>query len=1031
MILSDLSVRRPVFATVLSLLLLAFGALSFRDLPLREYPDVTPPVVSISTIYPGASASIVETQVTQAIEDQVSGIAGVKSMSSSSSDGRSRISIEFSLDRDIDEAANDVRDRVARVLGSLPDAADPPRVAKHDSDARPIQYLRLASPNMDGMALTDYASRYVTDQLSVIPGVADVTMNGAGRYAMRIWLDRVALSARDLTVDDVEAALRRENLELPAGRVDSDQREFQVRMARNYRTPEDFRQLVLAHGEDDRLVRLGEVADVEIGPVSLRSEFRSNGVSTVGIGIVKQSTANTLAVLRATKEKMAAINETLPGGMSLFTSSDESVFIESAIDAVYTTMLITMGLVGLVIYLFIGSLRATLVPAVTIPISLVASFTVLGAFGYSVNLLTLLALVLAIGLVVDDSIVVLENIHRRVEEGEAPLLAAFNGARQVGFAVVATTAVLVAVFVPIIFLSDSVGRVFAELAVTICGAVIFSTVVALSLAPVLASKVLAESGEGSRLTRLLDRRFASLSRSYERTLAACLPHPWIFAGVLALVAGAIFGLLRVVPSEFAPREDQGAFFARASGPEGASYAYMQERMRELEAAVLPLVEFGDVTNVQTVVPGWGSTSVNRAVVLVSMAPWGERERSTQQAMEEVMGSWQAIPGIRAYPFMRSGLARGGGGRPVQIVLGGTTYEELAAWRDLVLERAAANPGLLRLDSDYRETQPQLLVRVDRDRAASLGVTVERIGRTLQTMMGERRITTYVDRGEEYDVILQAKADQRATPDDLENIYVRSSATGRLIPLSNLISVENLADAGTLNRYNRLRAITLSADLAPGHILGDALDFLEEAVRTELPATAQLDYKGDSLEYKESSAGLSFTFGLALLIVFLVMAAQFESFVHPFVIMATVPFAVFGALLGIFLTAGTLNIYSQIGIVILVGIATKNGILIVEFANQLRDAGRTFDDAILEAARVRLRPVLMTALSTMMGSIPLMLATGAGAESRTALGIVIFSGVLFTTAMTLVVVPVFYRLLARNTGSPEAVGRELRDMQAAL
>jgi multidrug efflux pump len=1028
MVLSDISVKRPVFATVLSLLLLAFGTLSFRALPLREYPDVSPPIVSVWTGYPGASASVVETQITTLIEDQVSGIEGLKTINSRSTDGRSRISIEFGLDRDIDEAANDVRDRVARVEDNLPDDADPPQVSKLDSDARPIQYFRLASPNLDRMALTDYASRYVVDQLAVIPGVADVTLSGSGRYSMRIWLDRVALSARQLTVDDLEAALRRENLELPAGRIDSLEREFPVRLARGYATPEDFRQLVIAQGDDGHLVRLGELAKVEVGPVNLRSDFRSNGISTVGLGIVKQSTANTLEVLDAANARIEKINQTLPEGMGLYASSDESVFIRSAINAVYATMAITMLLVGLVIYLFLGSMRATLIPAVTIPICLVSAFIVLAVFGYSVNLVTLLALVLSIGLVVDDSIVVLENVHRRIEEGEVPLLAAFNGARQVAFAVIATTAVLVAVFVPIMFLTDSVGRVFGELAVTICAAVVFSSVLALSLTPMLSSKLLRTAGHENRLTQWIDRLFASLSQSYRRVLVALLPHPWPVAGTLVLVLAGIFGLLRVIPSEFAPSEDQGMFRAWIRGPEGASYPYMKERMREMEAALLPLVESKDVVQVLAVVPAWGSSAVNSGIVLATMAPWGERNKSTAEAMGEVSARWAQIPGVRAFPFMRSGLARGGGGQPVQFVLGGTTYEELARWRDLILERARGNPGLVRVDSDYKETQPQLMVRTNRDRAAALGVSGQSIGRTLQTMMGERRITTYIDRGEEYDVILQAKDSQRATPDDLRNIYVRSRDSGQLIPLSNLVSVENVADAGTLNRYNRLRAVTISANLAPGYTVGEALGFLEGVARDELPPTAQLDYKGESLEYKESGASLYFTFGLAFLIVFLVMAAQFESFVHPFVIMLTVPLAVAGALLGIFLTGGTLNIYSQIGIIMLIGIATKNGILIVEFANQLRDAGHAFQDALLEAARVRFRPVVMTALSTLMGSIPLMLAAGAGAESRETLGVVIFSGVSVTTAMTLFVVPIFYRVLAKGTGSPGAVASEIERLQ---
>ncbi|HJN52719.1 MAG: efflux RND transporter permease subunit [Pseudomonadales bacterium] len=1029
MILSDVSVKRPVFAAVISLLLLAFGILSFRELPLREYPDLSSPIVSISTSYRGASAAVVETKITQVVEDQISGIEGVASIRSSSSDGSSRISIEFDISRDIDQAANDVRDKVARVVGRLPEDVDPPQIAKSDSDARPIQYFSLTSTTMDSMALTDYADRYIRDHFAVIDGVASVGLSGAGRYSMRIWLDRIALAARGLTVNDVESALRKQNLELPAGRIDSAEREFTVRVQRSYQTVEDFANLVLGRGADGHLMRLGEVAKVEVGPASLRSEFRGNGVETVSLSIVKQSTANTLEVLRATNAKTDQINQSLPEGMELEASSDDSIFIENAISSVYKTLAITMVLVSLVIYMFLGTVRAMVIPAVTIPVCLTAAFIILAAFDYSVNLITLLGLVLAIGLVVDDSIVVLENVQRRIEEGEPPLLAAFHGSRQVAFAVIATTLVLLAVFVPITFLEGNIGVIFAELAITVGSAVVFSSVLALSLTAMLSSKLLNRSAHESWLTRKVDDYFHWLQRGYHDSLQICLPRPIPVITCLVLILVGIFLLLREIPTAFAPQEDQGIFIARVSGPEGASFGFMKRQMRKIEETVIPHVEAGDVNKFLVFLPGWGSGggSVNSGIILVTMVPWEDRVKSTVEVKDELAREWQKIPAVRAFPFMRSGLSRGGGGQQVQFVLGGSTYTELAEWRDILLARAAANPGLTRVQSDYKETKPQLLVEVDKVRAADMGVSIQTIGRTLQTMMSERRVTTYVDGGEEYDVILQANVDQRASPDDLTNIYVKSETSGRLIPLANLTTIANVADAGSLNRYNRLRAITISANLAPGYTLGQALSFLENVVRDELPIGAQIDYKGESLELKESKGGMMFTFTLALLVVFLVLAAQFESFVHPVVIMATVPLATFGALLGIFLTGQTLNIYSEIGLIILVGISTKNGILIVEFANQLRDQGKPFEEALLEAADIRLRPVLMTALSTMMGSIPLILASGAGSESRMTLGIVIFSGVLMATVLTLFVVPVFYRLLARGTGSPGEVAARLEEM----
>ena len=745
----------------------------------------------------------------------------------------------------------------------------------------------------------------------------------------------------------------------------------------------------------------------------------------VGLGIVKQSTANTLEVLRATNLQAIAINSNLPEGMSLIAASDDSVFIETAINSVYKTIAITMLLVSLVIYMFLGTVRAMIIPAITIPVCLVSSFIGLALFDFSVNLITLLGLVLAIGLVVDDSIVVLENIQRRIEEGEPPLLAAFHGSRQVAFAVIATTAVLIAVFVPIAFLDGNLGVIFAELAVTIGTAVIFSSILALSLTTMMCSKMLSTHAHESWLTNNVDRLFHKLQASYKSALLFNLPRPYIVVSSVLLIALCAWALLKVTPTEFAPQEDQGIFFTFVNGPEGASFQFMQEQLRALEDTIDPLVASKDVEEYLIFLPSWGSAdSVNSAVVLVIMSPWDERKMSTKDVMTKLTADWQEIPGVRAFPFMRSGLQRHGGGQPVQFVLGGSTYEELAAWRDIILERTADNPGFERVQADYKETKPQLLVEVEKTRAADVGVSVQDIGRTLQTMMSERRITTFIRNGEEYDVIVQAELDQRATASDLTNIYVRSQTSGQLIPLSSLTRITSAADAGKLNRYNRLRSVTISANLTPGYTLGAALEYLEGVVRDELPATAQIDYKGESLELRESEGGLLFTFLLALLIVFLVLAAQFESFVHPLVIMVTVPLATFGALLGLYLTNDTLNIYSEIGIIILIGISTKNGILIVEFANQLRDQGLEFRAALLQACEVRLRPVLMTALSTMMGSIPLIAATGAGSESRITLGVVIFSGVFVATLMTLFVIPVFYDILARNTGSPAEVSQKL-------
>ncbi len=1017
-----------MFASVLCALLLAFGVLSFQQLPLREYPDVAAPVVSVSANYPGASAQVVEKRITQLLESEVSGIEGIKAITSRSRDESSRINIEFDLGREIEQATNDVRDRVSRIVGRLPEGVDSPRVERQNTDARPIMFITINSSQLGLIELTDYIERYVLDQFSSIAGVSQVNINGSGRPSMRIWIDRRALAARGLAVTDVEAALQSENVELPAGRIETLEVEYTVRMARNYSSPEDFRRLVIATGDDGHSIRLGEVAKVEIGTRDQRRSFRTNGQDAVAMGIVKQSTANTVEVLTEVKAMIEVVAESLPPHMAIASSSDDSVFIRAAIRAVFFTIAVTVALVGVVILLFLGNLRATLIPVLTIPICLVSACIALAAFGLSVNLITLLALVLSIGLVVDDSIVVLENIHRRIDFGEPPLLAAFRGSRQVGFAVVATTAVLVAVFLPIIFLDDNIGRIFSELAVTIAAAVVFSSVLALSVVPMLCAKLLKPSQQGSALSRWIDRRFEVLAQSYERGVKRVLSVAWVFVAGMLVLSGGIFWLFQSVPQEYAPEEDQGAFFAPFSALDGTSIEKMTSYIPQLEAPLLELVESGDITRAIVLIPGFGGTTASQGLLGISMHDFEPGKLTTQEAMKKLLPQWQKIPDLRVFTFMRSGLSRGGGGQPVQFVIGGPSYEELARWRDIMLDVIAENPGFERVSGDLEETQPQLVVRVDKDRAAALGVSVRNIGRTLQAMMTESAVTTYVVDGEEYDVVIQAIESQRATPSDLTNIYVRSDSSGQLISLNNVITLESVGGASQLNRYNRVRALTLSANLVDGYALGDALDFLIDSVRSELPASAQIDYKGASLEHKEASGAIYFSLGMALLVVFLVLAAQFESFSQPVVVMITVPLAIGGGLLGLLAGGLTFNIFSQIGIILLVGIAAKNGILIVEFINQLRDSGEDFEQAIVNAARIRLRPVLMTTVSTTIGAVPLILASGPGSEGRIVLGVVMFSGVAIATMFTLFMVPVFYKLLCRGSKSPEALANELETLR---
>lgn len=1025
MLLSDVSVTRPVFASVISLLLIAFGLVAFERLPLREYPDIDPPIVSISTSYAGASASIVETRITQVIENRISGVEGIKYISSSSEDGRSRITIEFDISRDIEDAANDLRDRVSRLLDNLPEEADPPEVQKTDSSDEVIFWFSLMSDKMNGLELTDYAKRYLEDRFSILSGVASVRIGGGLEYSMRVWIDRQKLAARNLTVADIEDALRSENVELPAGDIESIDRQFTVRLQRSYKTADDFKNLVISRGDSGYLVRLGDVATVEKGPIEDRTTFRGNGQSMVGIGIIKQSKANTLSVVEAAKKEAAFIIPTLPAGLELKESYDTSVFIAQAIHEVYLTLGIAVGLVILVIYVFLGSVRATIVPAVTLPVSLIATSILLYAMGFSVNLLTLLGIILAIGLVVDDAIVVLENIYRRLEAGETPLVAAYHGTRQVGFAVLATTIVLVAVFVPITFLEGDLGRLFSEFAMTVAVAVLFSMLVALTLCPMLASKLLRHNTGG--FAQLVDRVFGKFRSSYEWLLSKILYSRigmslviLIFAGIL----GASAWIYQYIPSEYAPKEDRGVFIVNLTGPEGASYSYMKTYVDEAEKILLPLVEKGEAKRVLVRAPGgFGSASFNSASVIVTLNDWSVR-RPGYVIMDELREKLSKLTGVRVSTVMRQGLA-GGSSRPVQFVIGGGTYEELAKWRDMVIEKVNQNnPGLVGIDYDYKETKPQLNIVIDKNRAADLGVSITTIGETLETMLGSRSVTTYIEDGEEYDVILEGQRDSQRTPGDIQNIYVRSDKSGELIPLASLVKIDEFADSNKLNRYNRIRSITLDAGLAEGYTLGEALKYLEGVVRETLPETAVIDYKGESLSFKRSGGSLYFVFALGLVVVFLVLAAQFESYVHPFVIMLTVPLAVAGALGGIYLSGGSLNIYTQIGLIMLVGLASKNGILIVEFTNQLRDQGVEFKKSIIDASALRLRPIIMTSVTAIAGAVPLVISTGAGSETRVAIAVVIMYGVAASTIFTIFIVPVAYAILARKTGSPGDTRRRL-------
>ncbi|MBK6728805.1 MAG: efflux RND transporter permease subunit [Xanthomonadales bacterium] len=1029
MVLSDLSVRRPVFATVASLMLVVLGLIAFVRLPLRELPNIDPPIVSVDVSYPGASAGVVETRVTQLMEDALSGIEGVETIQSQSRNGRSSITLEFSLGRDIEGAANDVRDAVSRVADRLPQEADAPQVAKVEGDAEVILWLNLSSPQLDSLALTDYAERYIVDRLSSLEGVAQLRIGGSQRYAMRIWIDRDALAARGLTIAEVEAALRSENIELPAGRLESDTRDFTLRLDRGYAEARDFEALPLTRGDDGHVVRLAEVATVAIESSDRRALFRGNGTPQIGLGVIKTSTANSLDVANRVKDEIARINAGLPEGMKIGVTFDSTIFIDAAVWQVYKTLAEAVFLVVLVIWLFLGSARAALIPAVTVPVCLVAAFIALWAFGFSINLLTLLALVLAIGLVVDDAIVVLENAQRRADLGEPVAVAALRGTRQVAFAVIATTTVLIAVFVPASFIEGNNGRLFRELAVALAAAVAISAFVALTLTPMMCSLLLRPHAATSGFAVRVDAALVAISGSYRRMLERAIGRPSRWALLMLGALAASYGLAQWVPRELAPPEDRGAFFLSVVGPEGAGFDYTATQVLAVEQLLLRYTGEGQpIERVNIRVPGGfgASEEMHTGQGIVVLKPWDQRTLSTAAVVDRVRADMAAVAGVRGLAQIRQGLVRSQG-QPFQLVIGGPDYAELVDWRDRLLTRMEKNPRLFAIDSDFKETRPQIRVAVDRERAAALGVSLADIGRTLETMMGSRRVTTYVEDGEEYDVVLQARRDDRAQPADLQNLYVRARS-GQLVPLASVVTLSELAEPGSLNRFNRLRAITVSASLAPGYTLGEALEWIGQVAREELPQAAQLDYKGESREYQQSGSALLFTFAMALLIVFLVLAAQFESFLHPLIIMLTVPLAMLGAFAGLAISGSSLNLFSQIGIIMLVGLAAKNGILIVEFANQRRDAGLSVRDAVLESAATRLRPILMTSIATIAGALPLIIAGGPGSASRATIGIVIVFGVSVSTLLSLFVVPAFYLWLAPFTRSPEERTKRLERLE---
>ncbi|MBC8302207.1 MAG: efflux RND transporter permease subunit [Pelagibacterales bacterium] len=1004
--ISEITVRRPVLAIVISLFLVLVGIVAYDKLTIREYPDIDKPVVTVNTVYRGASAEIIERDITQILEDSLAGISDIKEITSESRNELSKIRIEFNLSRDMDSAANDVRDKIARVVAILPDDADQPRVEKADTDARAIIWIGFTSNQLDSIQLNDYLDRNIVDRLSILPGVASITVGGERKYAIRIWLDPDKMSARGITVDDILSAINRENIEKPAGRLDSVEREISIQVKSKLTNINMFKEIVIKDYVDKK-VRLGDVAEIVIGAETERGFLRANKKNAIGLGIVRQTKSNVLKVANAVKNELKLIQPTLPENIEMSIGYDQSIFVEESISQVRFALFISMLLVIAVIYFFLSSSSATFIPAITIPVSIISTFYIIYLFGFSLNVLTFLALVLAIGLIVDDSIVVLENIKRRIENGEEPYQASIIGAKQITFVVIATTLVLVSVFLPLSFMDGKTGRLFIEFGVVLSFAVIFSSIVALTLTPMLCSKLLKSKSSQDHEPTIL-KKFKIFYRN-SLTISQRQPKKvYIFSIAMILLATLLF---QFIQKELAPTEDRGIFIISVSGPEGSSLSYTDEIVKNVESTLQPHVDQGEIKTVFSIVaPGFSGQpgAVNSAFLFATLTPWDNR-RHQKDIVREIFPKLLSIPGARIFAINPPSL---GGSRfkpAVQLVISGNNYEDIREWGNTLLINSSdlklRNPNI-----DYKLTNPRLNLKVNIDKAYELGVSAESIARTIETLLASNRVTTFASDGLTYNVILQADKSYRVNPNNLDNIFIKSSKSSTLIPLSNLVFFEETSTSQSLKRINRMPSTIFSASLLPGYPLGNALKDLSSLSQDILPANAKISYSGSSKEYFESGNSLELTILFAILIVYLVLSAQFESFRNPLAIILTVPIAMTAGLYTLFLTGTSLNVYSQIGFLMLIGLIAKNGILVVEFANQLRDEGMSVDEAIFESSMIRLRPVLMTTISTMLGAIPLVLSSGAGAESRYSMAIVVLGGITLSSLITLYLIPALYRLI---------------------
>ena len=1003
--LANISIDRPVLAIVMSIVIMLFGVIGFNFLGVREYPSVDPPIITVSTSYTGASADIIETQITEPLEESINGIEGIRSLTSVSRDGRSTITVEFGLEEDLESAANDVRDRVSRAIGRIPPDADPPRVSKADADSSPIIALRIYSSQRNLLELTEIGENLFKETFQTIDGVSEVRVWGSKKYSIRLWMDPDRLAAYKITPLEVFNAVNSQNVELPSGRIEGSTMELSVRTVGRLSTPQEFNDLIIRDNEDG-VIRFSDIGYAELAPENERTALRTDGIPMVINAIVSQPGSNNLEIAEEFYNRLEGMQRNIPEDIETAVAFDNTQYIRDSIDEVQQTIFLAFGLVVIIIFMFLRDWRTTFIPVITVPISLIGTFFIMYILGFSVNVLTLLGIVLAIGLVVDDSIVVLENIYTKIEGGEQPKVAGKKGTEEIFFAVISTTIALVSVFFPIVFLQGLTGRLFREFGITLAGAVVISSFVALTLAPMLSSRLLKKREKKQWIYEVTEPFFIWLNQKYNNALDAFMKRKWV-AGVLIVIASAlIFFLVDFLPKELAPMEDRSSFRIYATGPEGATFEYMDEYVRDLTSMIQEEVPETEAI-VSVTSPGFGaSSSVNSAFIIGKLVDAEDRERSQSEIVAAIKPKVASNTKARAFVSEPQTIGNRRGGLPVSFVIQARNLEKLKEILPEFTRMAQQSPKFDFIDVDLKFTKPEIEVTIDREKATSLDVSVRDIAQTLQLSLSGSRFGYFIMNGKQYQVIGQVKREDRNEPVDLTSIYVKTGEN-KLTQLDNLVDIDEQSTPPQLYRYNRFASTTISASLAAGVSLGEGLDEMYRISDEVLDDTYQTALSGSSREFQESAGNLYFAFALALILIYLVLAAQFESFRDPLIIMFTVPLALVGALITLWYFNETINIFSQIGMIMLIGLVTKNGILIVEFANQRKAKGMGVTEAIMGAAKARFRPILMTSLSTILGILPIALALGAGSESRVSMGVAVIGGMLLATFLTLFVIPAIY------------------------